>query len=110
MSVHSTRLSSAPTCLDARLDRCESPYPSIDELDHLLSFKRDTSTDDILLGSDVVLDPFNEEGLTDVCTDGCRSALESLRTTVLGACNSDEDVMVVDGHAYPGMPDSLHCQ
>lgn len=49
-----------------------------------------------------MLMPLNLENLESMCTDECRSSLESLRTTVLGACDPDEDVMVFDRHAYPG--------
>lgn len=57
--------------------------------------------------SDLIFDPLDEESLQSVCTDECKSSLESLRTTVLGACDAEEDLMVWDGQSYPGMHSSL---
>lgn len=57
----------------------------------------------LLICSEVMFDPLEEEGLESVCTDECRASLESLRTMVLGACDAEEDVMILSRRAYPGV-------
>ncbi|SPO02953.1 uncharacterized protein DNG_05632 [Cephalotrichum gorgonifer] len=49
----------------------------------------------------LILDPLSEEALESVCTDECRSSLESLRKLVHEACDAKEDAMIFDHYAYP---------
>ena len=79
------------------------PYPCPIPEKSRSSLKEDISTDEDLVGNELMFDPLDEESLESVYTDECRSSLESLRTVVLGACDAEKDVMTFERRVFPGM-------
>lgn len=48
----------------------------------------------------------DEDGLTLLCVDDCRTELESLRSTISTSCTGTEDVMIYQDVVYPGKLES----
>lgn len=44
----------------------------------------------------------DEAELALLCVSQCRADLDSLRTTIAGACTGDQDVVTYDDTVYPG--------